>query len=781
MIKKRKIGIMTYYAVQNYGAALQAFALQQSLKKLGVEPELIKFFDQHNESRPSEKKHSVIHILKSKSFRNELIFHFKRFMRVRKQTVSKSEAFSSFRNNYLKISREPYYDWEDLQQANSRYNGFVVGSDMVWTPIGQNLDAYFLLFADAEKRFSYAASMTGCAGYSKEDKEKILSYAPTFSRISCREREGVDFIKDRTSKDAQLVCDPTLLLDKEEWKKELSLKDYTEEKPYILCYMFGGMPKSVKTKIQRIAEENNLIIRYIPSLPEELDAELSLGHPGPCGPKEFAEMFFNASFVVTNSYHGFLFSLINKKPFIVYHRERNNKWKANEARISDLLTYLGLEDRYVDLDGEMSSKFLTLDYTKFNDKIQHYRTSSLSYLQTVVADIEKLSLREDKYEHPHVGHLSHKECTGCGACAELCPRKAISMSEGDEGFVYPTVDGDLCVECGLCVKRCPSINLPNKAFPIKTLLCVSKDKLREKSASGGAFITLAKHYIENLHGVVYGCVLDTDMTCHHAEANDMAGLYPMQNSKYIQSDAHYCYPLAKNRLEEGKNVLFTGTPCQIAALKSFLGKEYEKLLTVEVICHGVPNQRFWKYYIENISKEGNIQSYTFRNRANRATQEATLEATLEVNGTIKHVYSRRDPYYGPFVRCESYRPSCYYCQYANCERQADITIGDCDSHRSYPDFYPPEEKSSLLLNSEKGLALWESIQTNFEHIDLDYKLESSINTPLSHPSVKPMARDVLYHDLDSMGWEQFTKRYAEHDSMTRKCLKVARVIVKKFI
>ena len=424
-----------------------------------------------------------------------------------------------------------------------------------------------------------------------------------------------------------------------------------------------------------------------------------MGNPGPCGPKEFAELFLNASFVITNSYHGFLFSIINNKPFVVFRRERNNKWKANEARISDLLVYLGLEERYVDLDSEVTSKYLTLDYSLFNDRIQQYRSSSLDYLKSVVADIEKLSLRELRYEHPHIGRLSHKLCTGCGACAELCPKGAITMSEDDEGFIYPTIDEYLCVKCGLCVNRCPSINLPQKVYPKDTKLCVSKDKLREFSASGGAFITIAKHYIESLHGVVYGCVLDKDMNCHHTEATDIAGLYPMQNSKYIQSDAQGCYPQAKKRLEEGKGVLFTGTPCQVAALKAFLGKEYENLLTVEVICHGVPNQRYWKCYIENISKEGNLQSYTFRNRANRATQEATQEATIEVDGMIKHVYSRKDPYYGPFVKCESYRPSCYYCQYACKERQADITIGDCDSHRKYPDFYPLEEKSSVLLNT----------------------------------------------------------------------------------
>ena len=160
-MNKVKIGIMTYYAVQNFGAALQAFALQQSVKRMGVTPELIRYYDKHNEGRPSGKRHSVFHILKDRYFRNELLFHFRRFMRVRRNTISNSVAFSSFKNDYLNISREPYYDWDDLTKANTRYNGFIVGSDMVWTPIGQNLDAYFLQFAEKGKRYSYAASMTG--------------------------------------------------------------------------------------------------------------------------------------------------------------------------------------------------------------------------------------------------------------------------------------------------------------------------------------------------------------------------------------------------------------------------------------------------------------------------------------------------------------------------------------------------------------------------------------------------------------------------------------------
>ena len=780
-MNKVKIGIMTYHAVQNFGAALQAFALQQSIKRMGAAPELIRFFDKHNEGRPSGKRHSAFHILKDSYFRNELLFHFRRFMRVRRNTISNSVAFSSFKNVFLNISREPYYDLDDLTKANTLYNGFIVGSDMVWTPIGQNLDAYFLQFAEKGKRYSYAASMTGCNGYNNEEVDKIKAYIPSFDMISCREAEGVEYAKQFTSQHVELVCDPTLLLDKIDWKEELNLKEYIGTKPYILCYMFGGVPKAVKTQLRRISQERNFDIRYVPSLPYEFDAELKLGNNGPCGPREFAELFLNASFVVTNSYHGFLFSLINEKPFLVYHRESKNKWKANESRISDLLSYIGQEERYVDIYKVIKNEDFTLDYSTITPRLKHFRESSLSYLRSVVNNIAEQQLMEKHYDFHHIGNLSYKECTGCGVCEQICPFQAISMTEGDEGFLYPNVNENVCKKCNKCVLHCPSINQLPKRMPKESILAVSKDKIREHSASGGAFVTIAKYFIEDLHGAVYGCVLDSDMFCHHAEATTMDELHPMQNSKYIQSVVGECYRKAKAKLDEGCDVLFTGTPCQIAGLRTYLGKDYDNLLTVEIICHGVPNQKYWKQYIENLRKTGEVKSYLFRNRTNRATGEATLEATLEVNGTIKHVYCMKDPYYGPFVKCESYRPSCYYCQYARKERQADITIGDCDSHRHYLDFYPLEEKSSILLNTEKAVGLWEIIKDRFERTKLDYTLEYSVNTPLSTPSPMPERRDEIYKDLYSIIWKQFEKKYAEHDKLLNRVFRIPFRLVKRLI
>lgn len=775
MNSKPKIGIMTYYAVQNFGAALQAFALQQNVERLGAKVKLIRYFDKHNESTGSKKNSVLSLLLKNKQLQNNLL-HFSRFVRIKRFTKPNSIGFANFQKEYLHSSVEPYYEYEDLKMANQRYCGFVSGSDMVWTPIGQNLAAYFLQFADKEKRFSYAPSMTGCDTYSKEDADNLKRYLNGMNIISCREQEGVDYVRKTTGRDATLVVDPTLLFSKEDWRKELNITSQKPAKTYILCYNFGGLPKKIEQEVYRIAKEKNMDVRYVPLCHKESDFELSLGHHGPYGPREFVELFLNASFCVTNTFHGFLFSLISENPFVVVHREKDNVWKRNETRISNLMDILGVSDRYIEPDVDVQEKFLTLDYTKVNEKVAERRQASLAYLKNVVETACKNGMATINTTITNVRDLSIKQCTGCGLCSSVCLYDAIRMVENEEGFIVPQVDNDKCKECGKCAKSCPSIHPLQKNYPLDTKLCLSKDKMIDKSASGGLFITIARYYIEQLKGVVYGVVMDTDFTCHHAEATSLEELVPMQNSKYVQSIVGDCYAKAKQRLEEGRQVLFTGTPCQITALKSYLKKDYENLFTMDVVCHGVPNQAFWKIYVENYQKKGPITSYTFRNRANKNTwdpaskvpQRSTLEATIVAPWGVEHVLAQQDPFYGPFVRCESYRMSCYYCQYACKERVSDITMGDCDTDKLYPEFYPYESKSIALLNTEKGMQMWATVQDVFKHIALDYKEEVAANTCLRHPSDMPPARKLFYKHLYAIPWEEFVGKNVKKPSVLSK-------------
>ena len=370
----------------------------------------------------------------------------------------------------------------------------------------------------------------------------------------------------------------------------------------------------------------------------------------------------------------------------------------------------------------------------------------------------------------NVRELTIDKCTGCSLCSQVCPFQAIEMVENNEGFIVPSVDPLKCKECGKCAKECPSIHPLGKRYPLQTILCLSKDTIIDKCASGGFFVTIAKYFITELHGVVFGVIFDNKFTCLHTEAETIEQLLPMRNSKYVQSNVNDVYAKVRKRLQENRIVLFSGTPCQVAALKSYLGKDYCNLLTIDVVCHGVPNQKYWKKYIAHIKGNGTIQSYLFRNRGNKRTWNpasrvprcGTLEATVVASRGEKRIPARKDCFYGPFVKNESFRESCYRCQYATQKRVSDITMGDCDSEKNYPDFYPYESKSIVLLNTDQGVSLWTLIQDRFESTSLDYEKEYIVNIPLNHPSTRPSRRDCIYQDLYNLPWWVFNIKYTDH-------------------
>ena len=452
-----------------------------------------------------------------------------------------------------------------------------------------------------------------------------------------------------------------------------------------------------------------------------------------------------------------MFSLISENPFVVLHREANNVWKSNESRMS----MLGVNERYIDICQNIKDRFLSLDYKPILPILEEKRAKSLSYLNSVVISASENELgRSDSIDNVRL--LSSKKCTGCGLCSLVYPIGAIEMKEDKEGFLGPVVNDSLCKECHLCAERCPSIHPLQKNSIIDAYACISKNKLKEESASGGCFITIAQYYIEVLKGVVYGVVFDNKLVCFHTEATTLKQIIPMQNSKYVQSNMNDIYLKVKERLEIGIRVLFSGTPCQVAGLKSYLHKEYDNLLTVEIVCHGVPNQKFWKYYLQHITT-WKVKSYYFRNRNNKKINKTTYEATVEfqdkTKSTVRKILPYEDPYYGPFLKSESFRNSCYYCQYARKDRIADITIGDVDNSKTNREFYPLESKSMLLVNTEKGKELWYDVKGLFNFIPLDYEEESKVNLQLCMPSKQPTARKYLYRDLEMMKWQDFVKKY----------------------
>ena len=193
---------------------------------------------------------------------------------------------------------------------------------------------------------------------------------------------------------------------------------------------------------------------------------------------------------------------------------------------------------------------------------------------------------------------AHKLCSGCAACYAVCPRKAISMQPDEEGFAYPHIDESLCVHCGLCARACPSLNPQAPREPLAVYAAKAKDDgLRKESSSGGIFSLLARQIISD-GGIVYGAAISgRDLSVVHCSAENEEELSWLRGSKYVQSDVGDTYGNVRTQLDAGRKVLFSGTPCQVAALRNFLARDYENLVCVEVICHAAPSPLAWKKFL----------------------------------------------------------------------------------------------------------------------------------------------------------------------------------------
>lgn len=272
-----------------------------------------------------------------------------------------------------------------------------------------------------------------------------------------------------------------------------------------------------------------------------------------------------------------------------------------------------------------------------------------------------------------VDELAKGHCCGCGSCAQACPKEAISMVRDEEGFYYPSVDHDACVSCGLCVRKCPALCEQPKNDVVTTCLATwSDEETRLESSSGGMFTELARHVLSR-GGVVFGAAYDEGLVVRHRMVDSEEGLSALRGSKYVQSQTGESYREARELLEEGRLVLYTGCPCQVAGLYSFLGKGYDNLLTVDLICHGAPSPGLFERYLEETY--GGLQvDVSFRDkRVFGWTANMRVEMT---NGTVVDEAASRDPYMRMFSTCLANRPFCSHCKFTRLPRVADFTIGD---------------------------------------------------------------------------------------------------------
>lgn len=268
-----------------------------------------------------------------------------------------------------------------------------------------------------------------------------------------------------------------------------------------------------------------------------------------------------------------------------------------------------------------------------------------------------------------------------------------------------------------------------------------------RSTSGGVFSQLAGCVL-NKNGVVFGCAYDENLVAHHICIDTPENIKLLQNSKYVQSDIRGIYTQVKNALNADRYVLFSGTGCQTAGLKAFLGKSFDKLLTVDIVCHGVPSPKLFKYYLDWLGKKmgGKITYFNFRSKKDHGWQHFFQADTSTKSKTT---YGMFDPYYNAFIKSKTIRESCYNCKFSNTNRPGDITLGDYwGIEFAHPDFYSSKGISLVLVNTDKGAEYWSAISNSLDCIESDFEKATALNGNLVSKPSRPACRDSIYNGID---------------------------------
>lgn len=371
-------------------------------------------------------------------------------------------------------------------------------------------------------------------------------------------------------------------------------------------------------------------------------------------------------------------------------------------------------------------------------------------------------------------YVEKKECCGCGACVNACPKNAISMVEDEHGFVYPKIDFDLCIECGKCKRTCAYQSQVNMLNVQDVHAAMAKDEeLIMKSASGGVFATIGRAFLEK-GGVLFGCSMEYEnnkLIPRHIKVENMEGLRKIQGSKYVQSEMGMVYQEAQKELLAGRKVLFSGTPCQIAALKRYLNKEYDNLYTIDIICHGVPSVKFFQDYISILEKKikGKILKFYFRDKKDGwGLRGSLLYRDMTGNERFKTVPVRLSSYYKLFLESHIYRENCYECKYANSSRIGDITIGDYwGIEKEHPDYLTinggnmDEKKgvSCLLVNNKQGKVLLDEYAKELYLEKSCFEKAARKNGQLNLPSKKSDLRNQILEMYAKEGYIAVEKWY----------------------
>ena len=358
---------------------------------------------------------------------------------------------------------------------------------------------------------------------------------------------------------------------------------------------------------------------------------------------------------------------------------------------------------------------------------------------------------------------NREHCTGCAACYNACAHGAISMKEDYEGFLMPQVDEKTCVDCGLCVRKCPVLNIPScNEIDKKIYAAYNLNKEQhQKSASGGLFSAFANWFYQQQNGLVCASAFDNSLKLKFYISSSKVDLIKLRGSKYVQSEVGFIYRDIKKRLLDGNQVFFLGTPCQVAGLRSFLGKEYDNLFTIDLVCHGVPSPELFSSYLESIgiTTSHDYENYYFRNQKN----SVYFTSAVKRNGEkLKEIPHNKHSYICAYLKGWIHRESCYNCPFTGDRRQGDCTI--CDFWGILAGKVPFGGNTSMgvsmvMVNTAKGENIFNKIKNQLYYEEKTIADAIVDNHNLIHPDVRPQERNFMYQELVSLSPEAYMEKY----------------------
>ncbi|MCD8291170.1 MAG: polysaccharide pyruvyl transferase family protein, partial [Prevotella sp.] len=341
--------------------------------------------------------------------------------------------------------------------------------------------------------------------------------------------------------------------------------------------------------------------------------------------------------------------------------------------------------------------------------------------------------------------LEGAKCTGCSSCANVCPQNAIRITTDDRGFIVPEIDTNICVNCGLCHKTCPKLNL-EFPYPVQSTCYafMASDELRRVSASGGAFLSCAEYVLDN-GGVVFGAAWTEDYGLKHIAVTDKSQLNKIYGSKYLQSSINYAFRTVKDYLLKGKIVLFVGTPCQVDGLRHYLRKDYQNLYTIDLLCRGVPSEELFKRYLKE--SYGNEKIRSIVQKSKKKLGWGAYTEIIRESGAVENYNMENNIWMKAFLSDFMFRDSCYGCPYPQRKRIGDISMGDFWQIAKYNKSFDDRLGTSFVItNTAKGEALIKSVKSKLlKKVPVEFELpyNSAISSARKVPGNRTLFFDML--------------------------------------